>query len=256
MTDRNWKATFESIFDEPASRVEAEVWSRVLRDDYPLGLDTYSWTTWSELQRIADDLRCRSDDLLLDVVCGRGGPGLWVAATTGCHLLGLDIADAAVAAAQKRAVALGLDGRARFRTGTFDDTGLEDASVDAIMSVDALLFATDKARALRELGRILRPGGRLALTSWDYSGQPPNRPPQVADHRPLAEAAGLHVTAYDETPDWRVLQEATVDGLLERVEDLAADRGETPDQVRAGIGEMRATMRYMTRRFLLLAQKL
>jgi SAM-dependent methyltransferase len=124
------------------------------------------------------------------------------------------------------------------------------------MSVDALLFATDKARALRELGRILRPGGRLALTSWDYSGQPPNRPPQIADHRPLAEAAGLEITAYDETPDWRVLQEATVDGLLERVEDLAADRGETADQVRAGIVEMRATMNYMTRRFLLLAQKL
>ncbi len=79
---------------------------------------------------------------------------------------------------------------AQFVSSSFESTGLDYASVDAVMSVDAMLFTPDKAAALRELRRILRSGGRLALTSWDYHRQPLG-PPQVDDHRPLLAAAGF-----------------------------------------------------------------
>ena len=59
------------------------------------------------------------------------------------------------------------------------------------MIVDAFLFAPDKKAAAAEIFRILRPGGRLVMTTWDYHRQPDDRPRQVADHRPLFRAAGL-----------------------------------------------------------------
>jgi SAM-dependent methyltransferase len=122
------------------------------------------------------------------------------------------------------------------------------------MSVDALLFTPSKAAAFAELRRILRPGGRLALTSWDYHSQPVGRPPQVPDHRPLAEMAGFKVVAYDTTENWRERSVRIGQELLEAAEELAAESGDPVDKVRAGIVEMNATIETMTRRFFLVAE--
>ena len=194
------RTVFEATYAAPASRVQEEVWRSVFGDEYPTGLDPYSFVTRSELARFARDLQIGPGSRLVDLGCGRGGAGLWVAAETGAHLIGIDIADAALAAARARATAMGMD--ADFQQATFEATGLPDGDADAVMSVDALLFTPDKAAALVELRRILRPGGRLVLTTWDYHTQPVGRPPQVPDHRPLLDRAGFRVLAYDDTPGW------------------------------------------------------
>jgi ubiquinone/menaquinone biosynthesis C-methylase UbiE len=59
----------------------------------------------------------------------------------------------------------GLDGSVKFRIGLFEEPGLGDQSVDAVVSVDALPFAVDVDAALKEIHRILRPGGRLVFTA-------------------------------------------------------------------------------------------
>jgi SAM-dependent methyltransferase len=143
---------------------------------------------------------------------------------------------------------------ADFQRGEFEATGLPDQAADGVMSVDALLFTPDKAAALIELRRILRPGGRLVFTSWDYHRQPIGRPPQVPDHRPHLEAAGFDVLAYDETVDWRRHVDAVADGLLAEVDALAEESGEPPEDVRASILEMQATGEAMTRRFFAVAR--
>jgi len=247
----DWAEIFDETFSEPTSSVEEQVWFEVMGDEYPRELGTYSWASWTELRQIADVVGAA--ETLVDIGCGRGGTGLWVASQTGARLIGIDIAESALAAARERATGLGIP--AEYRLGSFEETGLESGSVDAVMSIDALLFTPSKADALVELARILRPGGRIALTTWDYSGQPVNRPPQVADHRPLVEAAGLEVTSYDETPGWFELLAATTDGLIARVDELAAEAGADPAEVRAGLDEMRATMDVMTRRVMLVARK-
>ena len=88
------RAIFERTYTAPASRVEEEVWRSVFGDEYPTGLDPYSFVTRSELARFARDLRIGPGERLADLGCGRGGAGLWVAATTGAHLTGIDIAEA------------------------------------------------------------------------------------------------------------------------------------------------------------------
>jgi ubiquinone/menaquinone biosynthesis C-methylase UbiE len=141
----------------------------VFGSEYPRGVDPYSFISVSELERIAADVRVGGDEVLVDLGCGRGGPGLWVAAATGARLIGIDIAANALDAARRRAEAMGFDqSRAEFREGSFERTGLPASSVDAVMSVDALLFSSDKAAALSELRWVLHGRGRLVFTSWDY----------------------------------------------------------------------------------------
>jgi SAM-dependent methyltransferase len=253
MGERDWRTVFEETYSGASdSRVMERVWRAALGDEYPAGIDPYSYVTNSELQRFADELHVVPGATLADIGCGRGGAGLWVASATGASLIGIDIAEAPLVDARVRAEALGL--AAEFRRGEFEATGLDDASVDAVMSVDALLFTPDKAAAMRELRRVMRPGGRLVLTSWDYHTQPLGRPPQVPDHRPLLEPAGLRLLAYEDTPDWRAAMTRIHNGLLEEVDALAAEQGVPADEMRAGIEEMHATVATMTRRFRLVAE--
>jgi SAM-dependent methyltransferase len=253
MTDRptDWRGVFEDTFASAASPVQERIWRDVLGSEYPEGIDPYSFVTRTELARFIIETRVGTGDTLVDLGCGRGGAGLWVASATGARLIGIDIAETAVEAGRARAEAMGYP--ATFQRGEFEATGLADASADAVMSVDALLFTPSKAAAFVEFHRILRPGGRLVLTSWDYHRQPVGRPPQVPDHRPLAEAAGFTVLAYDTTEQWRERNERIGQGLLDAAEALAAESNEPVDEVRASIREMNATVETMSRRFLLVS---
>jgi ubiquinone/menaquinone biosynthesis C-methylase UbiE len=135
-----------------------------------------------------------------DLGCGTGGPGLWIARATGAALIGIDLSPVAVEHARQRSVRWGLADRAQFQVGDLQATGVNTVSLDGAMSVDTLHFAPQKAAALAEIARILRPGARVVRTTWDFTGTPPDRPPQVADRQPVLTDAGL-VEAYEETPD-------------------------------------------------------
>jgi cyclopropane fatty-acyl-phospholipid synthase-like methyltransferase len=249
--DRDWRAEFERTYTSSPSAVQERVWRQVFGEEYPEGLDPYSYVSVSELDRFVREVRLENGDTLVDAGCGRGGPGLFVASAIGARLVGIDVAEVALEAARRRAQAMEIE--ARFVSGSFERTGLDGASADAVMSVDALLFTTDKAAALRELRRILRSDGRLVLTSWDYHRQPVGRPPQVDDHRPLLVAAGFETEVYDETEDWFERQRRTTDLLLEACDELAAESGETEAEVRAELEEMAATLPTISRRVFVAA---
>ena len=253
-TDRDWKGVFEQTYAGAPSLVAARVWRQVFGDEYPHGVDPYSYISVSELERIAAEVDVGEDETIADIGCGRGGPGLWIAAATGARLIGIDISSNALEDARQRADAMGFHERAEFREGSFEGTGLRAHGVDGIISVDALLFTADKAAAVRELKRVVRHGGRLVFTSWDYHRQPVGRPPQVEDHRPLLTAVGFDVLAYEATEDWKGRIAETTAGLLENVEELAAESGDDLAETRVHLEEMQATIDAMSRRILVVAQ--
>lgn len=252
---RDWAGLFSEEFAAPESAVHARVWAAVLGAEYPAEVAPYSYTTRSELARIATEVQVGPEDLLVDVGSGRGGPGLWVAATTGARYLAVDIAEAGLTEVKRRAEHLGLGDRAATAEGSFESLPIPDGHAAAVMSIDALLFSPDKAAATRELARVLRPGGRLVLTSWDYHQQPVGRPPQVADHRDLLAAAGFDVLAYEDTPDWEPRQREINRLLAVSADELAEERDMPVEQVREEISEMAATMDAMTRRVLIVAER-
>jgi len=248
-------ARFEQTFTGPASAVRARIWRQVYGPEYPSWADPFSYVSVTELRRFAQELRPARGQCLVDVGCGRGGPGLWVAAATGAHLIGIDVDETALAAARQRAGQAQMTRRASFRPGSFSDTGLPDACAQAVMSIDALLFAPSKPAAAAELARILVPGGRLVLTSWDYHSRPAGRPAQVADHRPLLDQAGFGILGYEETQAWRDRQQQTGEAMLAAAGQLAAESGGQAAQTRARIAEMNATLASVIRRVLVIAQR-
>ena len=135
------RQNFEDEFAKPPSQIEQQAALAALGDEYPAGLETYSWVSRTELRRAADVVR-EVGGPIADVGCGRGGPGLWVAGVVGAPLIGIDIADTALVQARALAETLGVAGE--FRAGTFEETGLADDSVAAVLTFDAFLFTPDK----------------------------------------------------------------------------------------------------------------
>ena len=103
----------------------------------------------------------------LDLACGTGAVAER-AATAGADATGVDLAPALIATAAERARELGLD--IDYRVGDCEALELEDASHDIATSTFGVMFSPDHAATARELGRVVRPGGRLALANWTPEG--------------------------------------------------------------------------------------
>jgi len=105
---------------------------------------------------------------VLELAAGPGETGFLAAELVrpGGTLICSDLADAMLGVARARAAELGLD-HVEFRALDVEAIDLPVASVDAVLCRWGLMFAADPAAAMREIRRVLRPGGRLALAAWD-----------------------------------------------------------------------------------------
>jgi SAM-dependent methyltransferase len=213
--------------------------------DFPEDFYHISFVTLSDLARMAEELRLRQGQRLADVGCGMGGPALWMAKHTGADLTGVDFSSVGVSLAIERAGKLELSSRARFVVGSFAETGLEDASADAMMSEDALQYAPDKRAAFAEAARVLRPGGRFVFTVFELdaercAGLPVLGDDAVSDYRALLEDAGFAVESYEEIPGWPEPMTSAYRALLDAREALIAEMGEAA--VNALSGELVLTL--------------
>jgi SAM-dependent methyltransferase len=221
VTSRATQPGIADRFDNShAARLRSVALERVHRgaafgDDYAAGTHTNGFYSRATLPRLFEALKLAPGRTLVDLGCGHGGPGLWVARETGASLIGIDISPVGVDLASEQAIRLGLADRARFMVGDLTVTGLPDASCDAALSLDVLIFVPNKAAAVREFARILKTCGVLGFTSWEQSGYSERLgAEQCSDYRPLLEAAGFTVEAYEEPPDWQRQQGALAEGLI------------------------------------------
>jgi ubiquinone/menaquinone biosynthesis C-methylase UbiE len=189
-------------------------------DEFPEDVDGFSFVTLTDLKETASHLNIGQGDRFVDLGCGRGGPGMWIARKTGADLMGIDISTSALASARKRITSFGLDNRANFKVGNFYETGLADSSCNGAISIDALWHAPDKRRALDEIARILKPNARLVFTTWDG-----NIPFMPKDHKGLLENSGFKIEVYRETPGWKERQLAVYHGILDSKEKLIQEMG-------------------------------
>lgn len=220
-------ADFDILFAAiPRSATLRRIWHDAYGRDYPEQADPFGFVTLTDLRRMAAELAVGPGQVMADLACGRGGPGLWVARETGASLVGVDFSEVGIEQAGRRAVELGLGERARFLVRDAAATGLPEASVDGAMSVDSFWLFPDKRRVAAEIARILRPGGRFIFTTWEFPATPPGWPPQLSQHRDLLSEAGLAVRACEETQDWRRRQLAVYEAILAAESSLRAELGE------------------------------
>lgn len=106
-------------------------------------------------------------DELLDVATGSGNAAL-AAAARGARVTGLDFIPALVEAARARAAAAGVE--ATFVEGDAERLPFPDASFDCVTSIFGAMFAPGHRETARELVRVARPGGTVAVTAWTPEG--------------------------------------------------------------------------------------
>jgi SAM-dependent methyltransferase len=101
---------------------------------------------------------------VLDVACGPGHIAA-AAAAKGAEPVGLDAAEGMVAVARARYAAI------EFQQGDAERMVFEDASFDAVVAGFVVNHLPCPERALAEFARVVRPGGRVAVTVWDRPGR-------------------------------------------------------------------------------------
>lgn len=101
--------------------------------------------------------------LCLDVCAGTGGASL-IAASRGARVIAIDAAEGMVARIRARA----RDGAVPVWAAAMDaqTLALADGACDAALSVFGIILCPDPVCALQEMGRVVRPGGPLALVTW------------------------------------------------------------------------------------------
>lgn len=227
------RAGYDAVYTAlPRSDTFLRLWrSNAYRDEFPAEFAHIGFLTLGEAQHLLALLTPGPGDVVVDIACGTGGPGLWIAQQTGASLIGVDPSLAGLAAARQRAGRTGLDSRSRFAQGSFEQTGLPGRSADVVLSIEAFQYAPDKHAGLREFARILRPGGRLGLICFEADpaktrGLPVLGVDPVGDYRPLLKSAGFDVLAYEETPGWAERVEAAFSAIVNAADVLAAEMGE------------------------------
>jgi SAM-dependent methyltransferase len=125
----------------------------------------FGWTTADEMRRFFGLLELGAQSRVLDVACGSGGPALFMARTTGCHVTGVDITESGIRTATDMAASLGLSGHVLFQqVDASRPLPFDDSSFDAVTCMDSMNHFLDRVSLLREWHRVLRPGGRILFT--------------------------------------------------------------------------------------------
>jgi SAM-dependent methyltransferase len=116
-------------------------------------------------RRALDRLRLMPANRLLDVAAGSGGAAL-LAARFGVDVLAVDASPRMVSRILERAAEARIGERLRAKVMDGTALALPDASVDSAISTFGVVLFPDAAAGMREIARVLKPGGRVAVVTW------------------------------------------------------------------------------------------
>lgn len=161
MTTEKTVDHYDVSYGNFASQLYETIRSEAFGDD----IGQTGWLTADEQDDFISKLALGSGNTLLDIACGSGGPTLRIAAKTGCSVVGIDIHEQGIEAANSQATSLGMSELASFEVA--DGGGslrFGDATFSGLICVDAVNHLPERKSVFAEWHRVLQPGGRLVFT--------------------------------------------------------------------------------------------
>ena len=158
--------------------------------------------------KLVEFSQIKSNQIVLDCACGTGVVAI-TAARKGARVKGLDLAPALLERARENARLS--ETEIEFTEGDIEDLPYEDASFDTVVSQFGHMFAPRPAIAIKEMLRVLKPGGRIAFSTWpkdhfiglmfglvgQYVPAPPGVPPSTNWGEPTFVSEQLAGTTKD-----------------------------------------------------------
>lgn len=119
------------------------------------------------IEGVIDRADIKPGESVLDLGTGTGSVALRVASLVGDdgRVIGTDISKEMLGLATRKAEDLGIT-NVKFQEGRAERIPAEDSSFDVVLASLSLMYVIDRAAAAREIGRVLRPGGRLVAAVW------------------------------------------------------------------------------------------
>jgi len=151
--------------------MDARLQRRIQRQGWNLAAVDYEALWQTRLVEAQDALLALASpaagDRVLDIACGTGLVSLQAArtVTSNGHVLGIDLSERMIEAAERRARDVNVP-NCSFSRMDAENLALPDASFDVVLCALGLMYMPDPERALREMYRVLRPGGRVSLAVW------------------------------------------------------------------------------------------
>jgi SAM-dependent methyltransferase len=157
------------LYDGAYGNYEEEVYRRIRVETYGEDLGQTSWVNKEESAEIMRQLKVGRESTVLEIGCGSGRFALNVANDTGCRVIGMDVNGPAIERAQqlvqKMAAPDGLSERASFENGDASKPlRFAEGMFDAVFSNDAMCHIAGREGVLREMRRVLKPGGRILFS--------------------------------------------------------------------------------------------
>lgn len=153
------------LYNSAYGNYGADVYCQIRVETYGFDLGQTSWVTTEESSEIPRLLGITAESNVLEIGSGSGRYALQVASTTGCRVLGVDVNEPGIHNANLLAAEQNLAERVQFeKCDASQPLRFQDSVFDAVFSNDVLCHIPGRDKLLRELHRVLRPGGRLLFS--------------------------------------------------------------------------------------------
>lgn len=198
------------------------------------------FTPWG--RALVEDLKIAPGESVCDVACGPGSVTRIAAVAAGPegHLVGCDISEGMLEVGRAKPL---LEDAApiEYLQAPADALPLADESVDVVLCQQGLQYFPDKLAALREMYRVVKPGGRVGIAVWaSIEGTPPFKAVAAA----IEEVCGMEVATKYRGGPWGFPEDAALASLVREAgfQDARVETRELPLIFTGGAEQLYATL--------------
>lgn len=155
----------------------------------------------NENRFLANAVKIKSTDYILDAGCGVGGSAIWIAKNYGSRVVGITISRSQIERARINAEKFGVEKLTQFYEMDYHSTNFPDATFDVVWAIESLCHSPDKLRLFKECYRILKPGGRLVVADGFQKNKATNSQDQKIFNDFIYGLAVYQTTFWDEFRD-------------------------------------------------------
>jgi sarcosine/dimethylglycine N-methyltransferase len=212
---RSASATADYYNDHSVSKFYESCWggSDIHIGLYKTGKETIAEASAAMTRHLLNRCGVQPGQSVLDIACGFGGT-LRTLARMGCRAKGIDISQVCVDGARRTNAAAGLTDEIDVTVGDFHNIESDDDAWDAVVCQEALIHSPDRSAVFAEVFRVLRPGGKLALSdiltaeganismvesAFARLGAAPGA--TARDYQDMARGAGFNIVHMEERPE-------------------------------------------------------